>query len=54
MSKWNRKAELEEKRLPTTVGKTENFATRNVKLITFIICNPLSCLLIGRVFLRLL
>ena len=38
MSKWNRRAEREEAKIPTTVGKTENFATRNVKLITFIIC----------------
>ena len=38
MSRWNRKAELEEEELPTTVGKTENIFTRHVKLITFLVC----------------
>ena len=38
MSKWNREAEREEQKIPTTAGKTENFATRNVRLITFLIC----------------
>ena len=38
MSKWNRDAEREEQRIPTTAGKTENFATRNVRLITFLVC----------------
>ena len=38
MSKYNRTAEREERKLPDTAGKTENFVTRNVKLITFLIC----------------
>ena len=38
MSRWNRKPEVEEEDLPATVGKTENFFTRHVKLITFLLC----------------